>query len=396
MKSSGVARASNQKRPSTKIFLGFLFIIAACWGGWQLYSDWRVSNIKFTPIEPGKVNLVGIDLSGGYRITVSNQVAQLVESRDRVDTPAKGGGLFGGFSMGGADQSDDSGGGSSSGSSKRRVPIAELIKSLQGDVTALGKFVMAENDLNEDDLPPVRVTWSDTDIIKALNGDPVLRAKLEKDLNVKLDGTPLPYIRPDAMWDGIVIQAHVPIHVNIGGMPRLLQAPILLPFKADLMSKVERDVEQKSNLTDDTIRIYYQQEAQKVTDANRENVAETLKTTVAPEHLGHYAGNPESILGKAVILINENYVTKASVEAVPTDTGTLYNLALDLTPDGVDRLWYYSKHRVGFQLLLISNGVAIAAPTIRHELTSSPLVITKLPDQALAKDAADTINNRSK
>jgi preprotein translocase subunit SecD len=391
MKPTGELRTSNQKRASTRIFVGFLLVVAVGWAGWQLYSNWYVSQIKFTAIEPGKVNLVGIELGRGFHITVSNRVAQLVESADKEGDSSKDG-------FGGGNQIDASSNSGADNGAKKRVSIRYLMESLQGNVDALGQFVMAQNNIKEDDLTPGAPRWLDTDLEKALKGDPTLSAKHERDLNVKLDGTPLPVIRPDAMWDGIVILAHVPVHVNVGGAVKLLQAPITLAFKAELMSAVEKDVAEKPNLSDELIGIYYQQEAQRIlaNSKYKEDVGEVLSATISPNHMQEYARDPERILESAVILVTEKNIDKAQCQPNVTDTGTLYNLSMDLNKEGRDRLWYYSKKHLGFQLLLVSNGVAIAAPTIRYELSNTSLVITNLPDQDLVQQAVDTINRKSR
>ena len=75
-----------------------------------------------------------------------------------------------------------------------------------------------------------------------------------------------------------------------------------------------------------------------------------------------------------------------------SETGKpLYDLVLDLNDEGRDRLWKYSRNKVGTQLLLIVDGVAIAAPRVRHELAQKTVTITQMPDKALIQDAIDDI-----
>jgi hypothetical protein len=70
-------------------------------------------------------------------------------------------------------------------------------------------------------------------------------------------------------------------------------------------------------------------------------------------------------------------------------------MALNLTPEGKDRLWQFSrKGNIGAQLLVIHNGIAIAAPRIRHELAQSNVSITQLPERSLAQETVDFLNSK--
>jgi hypothetical protein len=60
--------------------------------------------------------------------------------------------------------------------------------------------------------------------------------------------------------------------------------------------------------------------------------------------------------------------------------------------EGRKRLWKYSINEVGSQILLLVDGIAIAAPRIQHPLTQSQLSIKGLPDEVLVSDAADAMN----
>ena len=128
-------------------------------------------NEHFSPVAPGRVNLVGINPGAGYQIIIANDVAQLIVSQ-------------GGF---GAKETEA--GGATEGSIKKRVPMREMLGVLRGDGSKLGPFVMKMNDQDkEDEWPPIRVDWTKADLDKAIAGDPKLKAKLEHDLNVHLDG----------------------------------------------------------------------------------------------------------------------------------------------------------------------------------------------------------------
>lgn len=333
--------------------------------------------MTFEPIQPGNVNIVGVDVGKGFRIIVANQIAQLVERDANNNDEAN------------ADhaQTDDS--------NKKRVPIREMLQSLQGNEAALGKFVMTINALSENDLPAHRVIWDDTDILKAFAGDPVLSKKLAGDLNINLDGTPMHEFRPSAMWDGIVVRAHVPVKVKVGATVKQLTAPVLIPYKTGLMSSLERELSTEGNLTREKMAGHYATAIQDLIQKNKkEDVQEALKTLIGEKHLADLASGPERILGSATVVLNENQITKAAYDTYDTPRGKMNNLNIDLTAEGADRMWSFSRGRVGTQLLVVANGIAIAAPRISHELSASSLQIDKLQDEVLVRDAVDMINKR--
>lgn len=370
-------RTSNQKRASTKIVIGFVIILAAIFGGSNLYSNYRISKMTFDPIAPGEVNIVGVDVGKGFRIIVANQIAQLVErdpgSDDQVNADHA--------------QAEDS--------NKRRVPIREMLQSLQGNEEALGKFVMTINGLSENDLPAHRVIWDDSDIQKAFDGDPVLKKKLESDLNMNLDGSPMNEFRPSAMWDGIVLRAHVPVNVKVGKEMKKLIAPVLIPYKTGLMAGLDRELGQESNLTREKMAGHYAAAVQKLLETKKkEDLKEPIMSVIGTKHIEELAAGPERILGSATVVLNENQITKASYDSYDSPRGKMHNLNIELNSEGVDRMWSYSRGRVGSQLLVVANGIAIAAPKISHELSASSLQIDKLQDEVLVRDAVDMINKR--
>ena len=79
---------------------------------------------------------------------------------------------------------------------KKKVPLKEMIETLQEKGSAVGPFVAVLNDMKPDDIAPKAIDWTKADIDKALAGDPKLKQKLQEDLNTNLDGTPLPEFRP--------------------------------------------------------------------------------------------------------------------------------------------------------------------------------------------------------
>ena len=373
----------NKPRTSIKIAVGFAAVAVAIFYGPRLYSDWRVGQIELHEIKPGSVNIVGVDLGQGFRIVVANQMAQLRQV-SAADSMKQGSG-----GVGGDDQDSDS-----NTTRKSRIPMREMMQSLQGNEEALSRFTMVLNDFHEDDLPPERIYWTAEDLKKALGGDATLKAKLVNDLNINLDGSPLPEVRVKSLEDGIVMKLPVPVKVNVAGEKKTLTATVLVPYKPKLLQRVELAIEKKSDINNAIIMGYYLDESKKVV-ANpklREDVAGSLQTYLDSKSLARMGEPAERVLASATVVVNESMITKASYNSYSSTNGKLHDLSIELTGEGSDRLWKYSKGRVGTQLLLVADGIPIAAPRIQHELSQRSLDITQLPDEVLVREATDLIN----
>ena len=72
----------------------------------------------------------------------------------------------------------------------------------------------------------------------------------------------------------------------------------------------------------------------------------------------------------------------------------MFDLSVDVSDEGRRRLWKYSKERVGTQLLLVADGIPIAAPRIQHELAQDSLTITQMEDEVLVRDAVEMLNQK--
>lgn len=372
---------SNGPRKSTQIAVGFFSLVFVGYFGYAKITDAMIMGIKFDELKPAKVNLVGIDTAKGYGIRVANQMAQLIEGVD-YDFQSRGAG-------------DES---ATEGTGKRRIPIREMLDSLKGDEKALGQLVMIMNDKQENDRwPPVRVYWQSADLQKALDGDPVLAKKLEQDLNIKLDGTPLSSLRIASLENGIIVRSPVKVKVRVAGEDKVLTGTVDQPYRPKLMLEVEKQYAEKPNANQTDQMGYYLTESKKVLDnqSRREDVRKSLMTMISDEQLRPLAERPEQILASAKVVVNENFVSKAFYTSKKGPNGAdIHDLTIQLTDEGRKRLWQYSKKKVGTQLLLIVDGIAIAAPQISHELSQGELTITKLPDEVLVREAVDGINNK--
>jgi len=365
-------------RASSKIAIVFVVLVAAFWFGWKTYTERTVMTIHFPPIKPDKVSIVGIETGRGYRILVANQAAQLIQGgREDFDGNKN------------PDQLDET--------NKKRVPIREMLQAMQGDEKALGQFVAIMNDMQEtDDWPTQRIEWKDEDLRKAISGDAVLKAKLEKDINVHLDGTPTNQVSLTALQNGIIIDTTVPCKVRVGDKVMDMRGPIQVPFRPQLVRAVEARLKDKSYDSQDLAN-YYADEGKMVLSGERrkENVAQSILTIIDPQRNAQLADAAQRVLESAKIVCTNAYITKATFRNYDNGGQNLNDMTIELSDEGRNRLWQYSHNKVGSQLLLIVNGVAIAAPRIQHELAQGELEITQMPDKILVQDAVDAINQKS-
>ncbi len=364
---------------STQIAIGAVVIGAAIFFGYPYVADRMLGNVNFPNLKPGTVNLIGIDLGKGYAIRVVNQMAQLVEvSKESGFAPT---------------ESDSEG--ATEGSNAKRIPIKDMLAALQGDETSLGRLIMIMNDRGENDSwPPERILWKADDIDKALKGDPALRKKLEFDLNISLDGTPVSKLRIKSYQDGIIVESGVPVTFMVGGERKTLLGRIQTPYRPELMSALDNRLKDKSEISQGMIVGYYAEEAQKILSGRvgKENVRGNLKALIDPAELEPLAVRPTKILDSAKVVITDAFVTDAKYSENENGKDSSYDVTLDLNDEGRRRLWSFSRGKVNAQLLLISNGIAIAAPRIRHELATTELTITQLHDKALLDDMMDLLH----
>lgn len=368
-------------RSSAKIAIGFLVIVAAGYFGWQLYAGMTVDRIKFDPIKPSRVNIVGIAADSGYRILVANHAAQLI----------RGGST--------SFQSDTGFGSGGDASEKKRVPIREMLQALQGDAEQLGQFIAIMNEMAETaDWPTERIIWSESDLKKALDGDPELRTKLEKDINVDLKGNPLKQISLTAHENGIIVETLVPCKVQVGANVVDMQAPIQVPFRSRVSRGIEKELVKEEKAYDlTTLAGYYALATQRIADKSeqREDVAAALRNIIDPATNAELARPAQQVLKSATVVVTDAFITEASYRNYEAGGENLSDITIKLTEEGRKRLWQYSRRRVGSQLLLIVDGVAIAAPRIRHELAQGELQVTQMPDKVLVQDAVNAINDKS-
>jgi hypothetical protein len=372
-------------RASQKIGLGVLVLVAGGYWGYQAFAHFQIDRIKFEQLSPGHVNLLGVQTKEGFKITVSNEIAQLIQLDKAED--------FSG-TVSGASTGDSS-------SEKRRVPLKETLETLMLNVEAAGSLVRGMNEsLRSLELPPVEVLWDAKEIRKALDGDKELQAKLEADLNVKLDGTPLDKIRPSSLANSIVVQAYVPIQVPYQGRLETIKAPIKRPFVPRFVASVNKHLAVRFNPSREYIAGRYLEEANKLRErpGDRQDVRRVLEDLIDEERNEKlFADAPNQILSNALIVVNDSLMTGARVEEREQSGKTVADIRIHLTDEGRKRMWQYSRKNRGSQLLVIGeNGIAIAAPRIESEITTGEVIINSVPNPSLAAELVETIKSYTK
>lgn len=369
---------SRRFRASYKIAIGFAVLAPLAIYGYRYSNYFLLGREHFPPQSPGQVNIIGIDPNAGYGILIENQTAKLVLGSGGSFKP----GEMTEKSLQDSDTSD-----------RKFIPIKDMLKGMQGNIPSLSYFVQRLNEIKDDDLHDGAPVWKAEDIEKALNGDKALEAKLVNDLNVTLDGMPLDHFRRNALFNGILTDTPVPITVQMGAEKKKLVARVKQLFEAAFMKDILNRINGKF-ADNSSIAAVYGAAADEIKAGtlNKENLRKRL--TGFAQDAARLAAFPQQILDSITPVINENQITGARYTSEPNPRGNTYTLHIDLTDEGRKRLYQFTRNRVHEQLLLTINGVAIAAPIIDHELASSEIEISKLQDEAIVKDAVDTINEK--
>lgn len=368
--------------PSVKVSIAALAIFGLGYAAYWGFGEAQLSGFEPEPIKPGQVNLVAFKTDTNLRIRVANRMAQLVELNNSSGDLAAG-------DMNDADISD-----------AKRIPIREFLEVLQGDEEALGEFITTLNGLRGDEpLPADAVVWSADDLQKALDGDPDLVAKLEQDIHMKLDGMPLGSVQMSAILNGIIVELPVPVQVPIEGKMQTLVGVVQEPYRPRFSIALENSLQEDFEPSQSKIVGNYQELAKPILSGENspENVRRELERLVGPERKKSLAEKPERLLQGAQVLVADSLFEGASYETYEDDRGEkTYNLKIKVNEEARKRLWKYSRDTKGFELLVVVDGIAVAAPRIITELSGREVTVSKLKDKALAERTVEAINNASK
>lgn len=367
---------------SWRFILLCVIVIGGAFFSWKAYSQYKLSGFKMAHISPGKVSLVAIQPDKGYRVIVANRIAQIAE----VSSSDDGRGGFGGGAIENA-------------TNAKRLPIRELLKSLQGDEKALGTLIEKMNDLGTGDDPFSTYVWKAEDIKKALDGDKEMAAKLESDIQVRLDGGPLDSVNVSKVVSGITIDSPIKVRLPVNGVEKDLIARVRQPYQSALANQLASKINSRFSITPEFVSGTFSELAADILSGKKpkEKVRTALESRISESNLTDLARRPIRVLSLAETIINDSYISHADIETYRgPENRDLSDLVINLTEEGRMRLWKYSSEHTKFQLLLIVDGVAVAAPRITTELAESSIRITQLPDKDIAQDAVNQINMLAK
>ncbi len=380
-------RRTFKLRGGTKLVVGSVLVLGAGYLSWNFGVGYWLSNQHFSPLKPSKVCLLGLKTGKGFTIQVSNRIAQLVEAKDHD------------FSAPGQDNES----GDADGAIKKRLPVDDLVYSLEGNEASLSKFVTSVGGFNQqDEWPPNAPVWAAEDIKKAIDGDARLRGKLEQALATQLDGSAVDQLSTSALSKGIIVETPTPVRVMVGGEQVTLQARVKRWYQTHLASETAAKYKELFEVSAQAKLAYYMATAKEQLGANHlENVKAALTGLISSSGLKDAADKSELILGSATVILTDPFIDSASVtpsaigDASSNSSGSaMFDLDIKVNDEGRMRLWQYSKMHPRDQLLLVSNGVAIAAPRIRQELMTHDLTVVQMPDEGLVREAAQFINEK--
>jgi len=357
--------------------VGVLALLAFWYGGNEIYTRYVILPRKHPRLNPGAINLIGIKV-GGYRVKVSNGIATI----ERVSEASFG-------------RPDD---GTSAGSGAI-IPMIGLIGALMLEPEPTSELIESLVGIKYEIEPLDELVWPAAKIKAALQGDSALKAKLEYDLSTGLDGNALDRVSWKRLSSGIWIKLRIPVKVSSAQGPQTVIGEIRVPYKTRLATRVSSDVQallqRGRRLEPDraTIESAYARAASLMNEKTKEDVGGSLGALISDQSIASYARPAENLLGNVAILVTEKQITGASLAAAPKDQGDgdIYSITLDLTTESRDRLWQYTHSKPGAQLLLVSNGIAIAAPFVQHEIKYSRVTITGILDEDLANEALSFI-----
>lgn len=363
--------------PAVKMTIVAVALGAIVYAGFKSWGYIALAGYEPTPVKPGAVNLIAFETGNGIAVRVANRIAQIVETEDTELTSASN---------------------SKSGPAKR-LPIKELLGSLQGDEEDLSYFVSIVNGISPDDLPPVEVIWTEADLKAAIASPGDLRTKLESNLNMHIDGQPLDSISMDSIYNGIVIVTEVPVQVRVGDEVKTLTAKVKRAFQPRFAREIEDAIGDVFEPSRQEIIGTYNSVADRIKsgELDRENIAATLTSLIDPARKKRLASKPEQILQRAKVLANESMMLGAELEEYKDEKNhPLFDLTIHMTEEGRKRLWKHSRDTKGFELMLTVDGVAVAAPRVTTELAQRYVKITQMRDEGLARMTSKRINELAK
>jgi hypothetical protein len=218
-----------------------------------------------------------------------------------------------------------------------------------------------------------------------------LRAKLEFDLGVSLDGVPLAKLNPVALYHGIRIHTPVSLDVpNPTGKP--VEGVSMHGFKSKFLTMFYKEIESKF-YDKAGLESLYALKLKSFQPKDAENPKQGLETVSSKAKAEDRLIKGENIAQHTTIIVNHPMIESAKVEEVSNGKETTFNLSLTLTDEGANRLWKYSAEH-NDRIIVVCRNVPIAAASVGTQLSSKELVIKQIADRTLVEDAISLLKSR--
>jgi hypothetical protein len=286
------------------------------------------------------------------------------------------------------------------------IPMKALVGTLRFEPEAAEELVTAMNGITYDILPLEDRVWTPDEIEAAITTGE-RREELEYDLATTLGGGAIERVNWDRLTTGIWIEVPVSLAVPAAGGTKEVVAKVRIPFKTRIANSAYtyfRGMLERGGLGEDltptaaTISGVYNQALDDADQRGAEDVSAALRRVYSKENERRFAEPVLKVLNEVEVLVTEATIADAELKAVPREDGKgdMYSITLETTGDSRDRLWQYTYRRPGSQLLLVSNGVAIAAPVVRNQIKYSTVEITGIGEKKLAEEALRFIESSAK
>ena len=253
-------------RASSKIALSFSILAIIFWAGYKLYPTWKLHSFEPKSLVPGHLNFISFSENAPFQMISSNHTISIINHPKKNQTQTY--------------------------QHQKKIPLKEVIETLQRHPKALERLAMFFMHQDESKMPFQQIIWDIPSLHQALSGHPLLTQRLENDLNVKLDGTPLPYIRKSAYENGIVIKIPLSITIHSASGNQTLNSFISEPYKPNLIKNLEKKLGQHLIITPQILKKTYQSFFPDT--SKRENVKRSLQHRISSDRVQHLSSTIEN------------------------------------------------------------------------------------------------------
>ena len=199
--------------------------------------------------------------------------------------------------------------------------------------------------------------------------------------------------------DGIILEIPIPVQVQVGNEIKTLTGVIRENYRPRFSIEFENTLDQDFEPSNSKIIGNYQKIAESIMNGETqpENVQKALESQIDESRKKSLAEKPEQLLRNAQVLVADKLFEGASYRSYKDDRGQdTFDLTINVTEDARKRLWKYSRNTEGFELLLVVDGIAVAAPRITTQLNGRDVTITKLKEKSLVERTIAAIKDAQK